>query len=288
MVRRKLFRWALAAAAMLGARPAWADPIQFTGDVEKDFVVAPGNGVTRLVDSPLPDGSPDPNHVPQAAWMTSQGLTTGWSMKDVRLKYDKATDTMAVGVNFFGVAGDADGNGDPGVADSRMQAVGGQDPAHLGGRKSITVGFDLNNSGTPQIVAGVSADKSKAGPGLDGFTVATFKDTGMGLAYNYGTTLANNLGGLAFDPSKAQPDFEFSIKNFSTLPGFDAAKGFNLSVFAGSPDDVVAGEDAFSNRHVSIPAAQTVSTPEPATLLAWAAVAGFAGLRARRRRLAAA
>ena len=286
MVRRKITRWALVATALLGARSASAAPIQFTGNVENDFSLAPGSGVARVVDSPLPDGSPDPNHVPQASWMTAAGLTTGWSIKDVRLKYDAGTDTMAVGVNFFGVAGDADGNGNPGLADPRTTAVGGLDTAHLGGRKSISVGFDLTGSGTPQIVAGVPADKSTAGPGTDGFTVAAYKETSQGLAYDYGKTLTNNLGGLAFDPSKAQPGFEFTIKNFSTLPGYSPGKGFNLSVFAGSPDDVVAGEDAFSSRHVAIPAAQLTATPEPATLMAWAAVAGLAGFRARRRRLA--
>ena len=280
-------RWALAAAALLGARPASADPIQFTGNVENDFSLAPGGGVTRVVDSPLPDGSPDPNHVPQAPWMTAAGLITGWSIKDIRLSYDQATDTMAVGVNFFGVAGDADGNGNPGLADARTTAVGGLDTA-APGRAEVDLRRLRHRTAAARPRSSRASRPTRAPParGLDGFTVAAYKETGQGLAYDYGKTLTNNLGGLAFDPSKAQPGFEFTIKNFSTLPGFSASKGFNLSVFAGSPDDVVAGEDAFSSRHVSIPAAQTVTTPEPATLLGWAAVAGLAGLRARRRRLA--
>ncbi len=282
MVRRSMIPWTLAAAALLGARTASADPIQFTGNVENDFSLAPGSSVVRYVDSPLPDGSSDPNHVPQAAWMTAEGRTTGWSIKDVRLAYDKASDTLAVGVNFFGVAGDVDGNGLPGVPDPRTTAVGGLDTPHLGGRESISVGFDFNNTKVPQVVAGVPADKSTAGPGIDGFTVAKYNETNQGLAYNYGKTLTDHLGGLAFDPSKAQPGFEFTVKNVSTFPGFDPSRGIGLSVFAGSPDDVVAGEDAYTWGPKPIPAAQQVTTPEPATILAWAAVVGLAGLRARR------
>ena len=298
MVRRIAFQWTLAALALAGAGTASADTINFTGNVANDFPLTAGNGVVSFVPHPLADGSPDPHYVSQDAWMTQQGLTTGWAVKDVRLDYDKATDTLMVGVNFFGVAGDADGNGNPGVASSQMTAEGGVDTPNLGGHKSITLGFDFTGSGTPQVVAGVPADKSEAGSGLDGFTVANYKPGSNGLQNSYGTTLANNLGGLAFDPSAAHPGFEFTIKNFSQLAGASLTKGFTLSAYAGSPDDVVAGEDTF--RHaVTLPQAQTATpgetppnivtqfsgpvVPEPTTVLAWSTVLA-GGLLARLRR----
>ena len=284
MIRRSVFRWTLAALALVAARSASADPITFTGNVDSDFKLAPGTGVSSFVPHPLADGSPNPHAVPQDAWMTNQGLINGWQVKDVRLQYDKATDTLSVGLNTWSVAGDAAGEGNPGVAPSQMATEGGKNEPHLGGYKSITVGFSFSNSTTPDILAGVPSNKTEAGPGIDGFNVAAYKPTNMGVQNSYGATLTNNLGGLAFDPSKAHPGFEFTIKNFSKIPGNDLTKGFTMSVYAGSPEDVVAGEDSFS-RHITLPQPEKVHTPEPATLLAWSTVlAAGAVVRHRRRR----
>src|SRR5262249_18012099 len=131
------------------------------------------------------------------------------------------------------------------------------------------------------IVAGVPADKSTAGPGTDGFNIAKFKETGVGIAYDYGATLHDQMGNLAFDPDKTHPGFEFTIKNFSQLPGYDPPNGFGVSVYAGTPDDVVAGEDTIPYTHIS-PAA----IPEPATWLGWslATVGAVVGLRRARNR----
>ena len=50
----------------------------------------------------------------------------------------------------------------------------------------------------------------------------------------------------------AAPDFEFRIPNASTLPGFDAAKGFEFRAFAGSFQDDGIGEDRQSSLSMSI------------------------------------
>ena len=283
MVRRSVFRWTLAALALVAARPATADPITFTGNVDSDFKLSPGTGVVNFVPHPLADGSPNPHAVPQDAWMTNQGLINGWEVKDVRLQYDKATDTLSVGLNTWSVAGDASGTGNPTATPPQMKAEGGKNEAHLGGDKSITVGFSFNNSSTPSVLAGVPSNKAEAGPGIDGFTVASYRATNMGIQNSYGPTLTSNLGGLAFDPSAAHPGFEFTVKNFSKIPGNDLTKGFTLSVYAGSPEDVVAGEDSFS-RQITLPSPERAHVPEPATLLAWTTVlAGGAAIRNRRR-----
>jgi len=284
MVRRSVFRWTLAALALVAARPATADPITFTGDVNRDFKLAPGTGVVNFVPHPLADGSPDPHAIPQDPWMTNQGLINGWEVKNVRLQYDKASDTLSVGLNPWSVAGDAAGTGNPGATPPQMQAEGGKNEPHLGGQKSITVGFDFANTKTPDILAGVPSNKAQAGPGLDGFTVAAYKPSNMGIQNSYGPTLTEHLGGLAFDPSKDHPGFEFTVKHFSKIPGNDPAKGFTLSVYAGSPEDVVAGEDGFSRR-ITLPSPERAHVPEPAALLAWSTVlTGCAAIRYRRRR----
>ena len=51
----------------------------------------------------------------------------------------RRADTLFVGVNTFGIAGDADGNGDPGGADPLTTASGGIDLPHMGADKSIAV-----------------------------------------------------------------------------------------------------------------------------------------------------
>jgi len=288
MVPRNPLGRTLAVLALLVAGPASAAQISLTGDAEKDFPAGqPRYGV--FVDNPNKlTGASDMNDVAQAQWITDQGHVSGWNMKDIRLHYDAPSDTLAVGVNFFGVAGDADGDGDPGHTDPRTALAGGVDLSHLGGRESIAVALDLNNDKIPDIIAGVPADKSTAGPGINGFTVAKYKGDASGLSFAFGQTLKNQLGNLAFDPDAKHPDFEFTIKNFSKIPGFEFNKlplgfefsqGIGVQAFAGTPDDIIAGEDTIP--YMSI---KPEAIPEPATLLAWSVVALGAAWRLRHRR----
>ena len=84
-----------------------------------------------------------------------------------------------------------------------------------------------------------------------GFNVATFKDSTGGLTYSYGQTLTDNLGNLAYNPSAAHPDFEFTVKNFSKIPGLNAlTNGFYLSAYAGSQKTVIVGKSDIANTFV--------------------------------------
>ena len=216
MVRHSVFRWTVAVLALTWARTAAADPIVaatatgtavsplfVTGDVEKDFnassksvTVVPG----RAIDS-----------VAQPQWMTAAGLVNGYVMKDIRLSYDKATDTLSVGVNFWGVAGNTDGSPN-GQTNPLTIKAGGSNPPLGTSDKSITVAFTpVTKDGVnaaPLVVAGVPSIKSGSPPGsLDGFTVAAFQNSSGGLARSYGPTLTNNLGALAYNPSRHSPRF---------------------------------------------------------------------------------
>ena len=286
MVRFRLVRLSLTALALIGARPALAGPITFTGIVENDFVKGAPN--VRIVSV-----SDDASDIGQSAFITQNGWVSGFAIKDVRTYYDSVSDTLSVGFSTFrnakgelSIVGDADGNGDPGGASAEMAKAGGVDPAHLGGHKSIAVAFaaDAGNGlpgpGRALVVAGVPSDKSSAGSGLNGFNVSQFKGLNLGLGDNFGPTLANNLGVLAFDPSKDHPGVEFTIKNFSKIQGIDPFKGFWLTAYAGSPDDVIAGETGV--RFTRLPAFSQQEIPEPATILVWTALAGAAALRMRR------
>jgi hypothetical protein len=285
MVRRNAFRWTLATTvALLGARTVSAGPISFTGNVAADFnkAVNPDVAVVQVDPDPL-------NRIYQLPEMTSQGIINGYAIEDIREYYDKSSDTLYVGLNTYSIAGTAVGTGGAAM-DQILMSHGGVDPAHIGGRKSITVGFaginpnDTSKPGALIAVAGVPSDKSAAGPGIDGFTVAKYKGlTNQGIQNNYGATLTSNLGNLAFDPSAAHPGFEFTVKNFSKIsPNLDPTQGFWLQAYAGSPDDNPIGEERTS--FLKIPAPQGLITPEPATWLAWSLMAVGAGAYRFRRR----
>ena len=290
MVRTSLLRLSLAVAtlALFGARPVPAGPINLTGNVVSDFSATnPNVNVTPVMSSPL--------DVTESSFIPANGWVSGWAIKDIRTDYDAATDTLYVGLNTFknaagqrAIVGDADGNGDPGSASPQMAAVHGVDDAHLGGYKSVAVAFAPNSApgsstpGTPVVVAGVPADKTEAGTGTDGFNVAAYKNTQLGLGYDFGKTLTNNAGSLAFDPSAAHPGFEFTITNFSKIAGLNPQNGFWITAYAGSPNDVVAGE--MSLGLTRLPALSAQNIPEPAALLAWSlALGGGAAVRYRRR-----
>jgi hypothetical protein len=277
MVGRTVRRVGLLTVALLGARSVAAAPIAFTGNVASDFKV-PG---AQFYAAPQDQY---PVHIAQPAWMTQSGLVSGWNFHNIGLYYDHASDTMYVGVNTWGIAGNVDGNGTPGAPDPRLMAAGGSDPANFGGDKAMAVGFaplsgtyNPNNPPSPVLVAGVPGNKAQAGSGLDGFTVAKYAPAGGSGSPNYdlvtsfGAPLTSGMGKLAFDPSAQHPGFEFSITNFSKLLGANPANGFVLYAQDGSVQSVVTGKDYI--REAS-PQAQTI--PEPATYLIWAALAGGA------------
>ena len=288
MVRIGVIRTSLATLALIGARPVLAVPITLTGNVESDFQAnGPGVQMTPVYGNPLQVG--------EAPFIPADGWVSGWAVKDLRTSYDTTSDTLYVGVDTFknaagktAIVGDADGNGDPGGASPEMVKAGGLDTPSLGGHKSVAVAFAADDPkhpgmpGIPLVVAGVPADKSQAGPGLDGFNVASYRNNALGIENNFGKTLTANLGALAFDPSAAHPGFEFTVKNFSKIQGLNPANGFWISLYAGSTDDVIAGETSLMLTRLPALAQQTL-TPEPAALLSWTFIAGGAWLGLRRR-----
>lgn len=288
-MRRNAFRLTLVTVVMLGGRFASADPINFTtGNAEVDMPSS-----NKYVNVTNVDGNPL-NTIFQMPEMTSNGnnLINGYAIKDVRTYYDFNTDKLYVGINAYSIAGTAVGaDGAQGAAmDQVLASHGGSDPANLGGDKSITLAFigtspnDLNQPGQTVMVAGVPADKSAANPnGTDGFTIAAAKGNSNLIQYNYGSILTNNQGNLAFNPSSAHPDFEFSISNFSKIsPSLDPTKGFFIQVYAGSAQDGPIGEEATGT--FRIPAFQPQNTvPEPTTWLAWTVVVGGSLHQLRRR-----
>jgi hypothetical protein len=286
MVPRRLYSWKAAAALLVlcgVASPGLnAAPISFTGNVPTDF----SQTNTSVVTTPV---SSNPLTIGQSDWITNRGWVSGWSIQDIRTSYDATTDTLYVGVNTFKNASGqyapfGQANGDPTGAPTPY------DPAHLGGDKSFAFAIAGINAtspsqpGTPQMIAGIPADKTAAGSGIDGFTVAQYDPSkaSAGLAYQFGKSLPQSAGNLAFDPSPSHPQLEFTIKNFSKIPGIDPSAGYWISAYAGSSLDGVAGEAYLS--WSKIPASSQQNIPEPTTWMAWAlATSGLAALRFRSR-----
>jgi hypothetical protein len=281
-MKRRVVSWAAVLALGVGLGPAArGGAVTFTGNVESDMPSnAPGVSLIPGV---------QPSQVAQAGWITQSGWINGWTVKDLRLDYNKATDTMQVGVNFYSIAGDASGN--PSGSDPRVAAVGGSNPMSIGGRGSISVEFAAPSAvagqvGAPVIVAGVPEVKSSSYTGTDGFTVAV-AGSNAAIQDNYTTQVNSAMGNLAFDPSPVRPDFEFTIKHWSQFTALTGSGGYYVSAYAGSPDDVVAGETKTPWFHVAA-AGQTVTPgnptppgptihaniPEPTTVLGWTLMAG--------------
>ena len=83
------------------------------------------------------------------------------------------------------------------------------------------------------MIAGIPSDKSLAGTGIDGFTVAKFNGSSNLLQNSFGAAISGVSGNLAFNPSAAHPELEFSISNLSKS-GINPTQGFWIELYAGS------------------------------------------------------
>ena len=139
----------------------------------------------------------------------------------------------------------------------------------------------------PRLIAGIPSDKSLVGTGIDGFTVAEFNGSSTNLLQN-SLRLGHHAASaarLAFNPSATNPELEFSISNLSKS-GINPTQGFWIEMYAGSGQDVVAGEAGLVWTYV--PPFEPQQIPEPATWIVWAGLAGgLAWRRIRSRRMSA-
>ncbi len=291
MVQRCLF-WSLAFLVLVGSRPALADPIGFTGNVQQDF--SNQNLAGNLNSTPVTVMN-SPLDLGEASFIPANGWVSGWAVNNIQMSYNTANDTLYVGLAGFknasgqyAIFGDADGNGNPGAASTQMAAMGGIDAANLGGDKAIAVAFAPFNSanptvpGTPTMIAGIPSDKTLAGTGIDGFTVTKFNGSSNLLQNSFGAAITGVSGNLAFNPSATNPELEFSISNL-TKSGINPKQGFWIEMYAGSGQDVVAGEAGLVWTYVPPLEPQTI--PEPTTWIVWAGLAGgIAWRRVRSRR----
>jgi hypothetical protein len=290
MAGRNVFRYSLVIALILGGRPALAGAITFTGNVSADFGITtpgqpPANSSVTVISTP---SSLNPVATTGAGGVSLlNDVLPGDAIKQIAVEYDSANNTMYVGVQTWGIAGNvgsttiAGGNGM--VVGFESLNGGTYNPANLAPPAFV--------AGTTNVATGQSAAAAGRGSGLDGFNVATY--TGgtvpgtMNLLTGFGTTISSGMGNLAFNPSSATPDYEFSIPNFSSVLGANPDKGVVIML-----QDGEVNVDTSKDELVGVGLqAQVIPphTPEPTTWIVWAVLAGGSawGYRRRSRRLSA-
>jgi len=241
MVRHRLLSLSLTALALLGARPAVAGPITFTGTwptTSPDRPERPGHQRSEQLPPGRPAGLDDESG--PGLGLGDQGRAHELRRADryavrgrqhVHERQGTACDRRRLRRQREPGRGlGADGRG------GRREVPQPGRPRVGGGRIRTRQQDQPERSGSLVLVAGVPAIKTQASTGAPQFEVAT--PTAGALGYNFGQTIAN-AGSLAFNPSQAHPGFEFTIKNFSKISGLDPYNGFWISLYAGSPDDVV-------------------------------------------------
>lgn len=239
--KRLVLALAMSLSVLTFARFGAAQAVVFTGDAEADFVA---NSVLIPSDTVGEVGLPGNEPV---------GTISGWDIKDVRFSYDRDNDELFVGINFVGVGGDPDGDGDPANTAPYLAANFGTDFPAWGGTESFVVELDLDMDGNNDVAAGLDLFSD-----ITGFQIATVNIAAPTPPLAFDTPLPGNIGILPNDTSAANPDIEFSIANVSTLPGATfnpdqdpAALTFFAEVFAGSLDDDGIGEDNLA-RHLLV------------------------------------
>lgn len=214
-----LFALVVVPAGLVEAAPP--SPPTLTGDASADFAGYPKvYNIFDPQDVGLPPSAPS-------------GTISGWDISRVRMWYDGSNDVLYVGLECFGViCGDADGDGNPGGTSGWLASEGGTDEPNLGGSESIAFFFDTDRDGNFDVVAGVS---SFAGDDLSDFDLYLYNPANLagphpnpayfGSFYDVapGNRLPNSHT-LAFPQQPGQPDFEFAIHDFSTLPGIEVVE----------------------------------------------------------------
>lgn len=229
----------------------------FTGDAAADFT---GATAIKINDRSTPDVG-----LPRAF---PAGTISGFDMRALYLDYDAATDTMYVGIDCFTICGDTDGDGDPGGTSDILAGLGGEDIADFGPGESFGLLIDTDNDYTTSggdfdVVIGVRDNDDLS-------QIGAFEYTGL-----IGEEMVNEVWGnrlpntvtLFQSPSAAAPDLEFTIANFSTLPGFTGqlppSYKLHLGMGALGVDDGI-GEDYMpdqSNPVVITPTATPTTVP---------------------------
>jgi len=241
------------------------DSIEFTGNSYYDFVIGPNvpSGVITIVDSGnvieysgivyrySDVGIPKPP--------APDSTICGWDIEKIYMYYNKSEDEMFVGFdmyedstnqNFITICGDADDDNDPDLTSDWLKRLGGSDHPNFSGTEAIVLLLDTDNDNSGDVSIGISDALDLLHDDLKKF--AAYKWIGDGFSspeqHRYWKEQIQSVNVSLFTiPKASKPDLEFSIKNFTKLPGLrfnaDSSFTFGLFAFAGSDSDWGVDED---------------------------------------------
>lgn len=233
----------------MGVSSSNAQTISFTGDAEADFS---GQGVFVLEDETFQDVGIPPG------WPYPQ---SGWDIK--KAHFLTTLSQLHIGVEYYGIAGDADGDGDPNNSSQELTARGGQDLPNLANSESIAVAIDLDQDGIFDMIAGVPGGDSAGGDlGCENYDINDcfglyhyFHDGPVSqLSYRFESLIEHPIINQNPSISAARPDFEFTIDDWNLISGWGTVEpntcktfSFDVGLFSGSFQDDGIGEDFMPN-----------------------------------------
>jgi hypothetical protein len=254
--------------------------VNFTGNVEADFDGKPG---TIYFDDP---GNFIVNHTkPICVYFQNEATDvylppyiniqhSGWDVRTIYFRYNTTLDVLQVGIQCYGVCGDADGDGNSSFTSSSLAAAGGQDLPNLSSTESITLLIDPFHDGSsifvPTIAIGTPGSATTKDPnGILSFNVYNWTtgslqisnhnswiSFGPQLSEAYVTSLVDPMQFIAQNGTFStclmnttlyyNGGLEFNVVNFSQLPGLAQVQGtlrFSFALYAGSAQDADIGND---------------------------------------------
>ena len=214
----------MAALGLVAFGPA-SFALTFTGDAVADFASV---SYAQILD-PFGDVGLSSNAPPMTI--------SGWDVASALFNLDLATDELNVGLEYYGIAGDADGDGGEGTTSPWLATNQGLDLPNLDQSESICVAFDFNQDGIYDLVAG--GDEND-----DVYRVSSYSGPQTRPYRAFGALLPVHTGPWLYAGTAVAPDFELTLTSVSsllTLVGNTAC--FNFRVFSGSFDDDGIGED---------------------------------------------
>jgi hypothetical protein len=179
----------LVAASVRAGR--FSDTLAFTGDVEKDFTTGadlkPRKGVIKIGDALRSLAARRPSSRPTSACRrvrSGPAVCPAGTSRTCTVQVDFDTGALHLGINCFGVCGDADGDGDPNAASMVLVQAGGNDNPDFALSESFAVGSiwaararTLAGDGKMDFVVGYPAqlgDQSDRFPCGDRFDISCF------------------------------------------------------------------------------------------------------------------
>ncbi len=232
----------------------------------------------------------------EASFIPANGWVSGWAINNVQMSYNTTNDTMYVGLAGFknasgqyAIFGDADGNGDPGGASTQMTAMGGIDSANMGGDKAVAVAFapfnstNPDRSGAPTMIAGIPVGQEPGRQRDRRVHRREVQHQHEPVAKQLRARLsAASAGNLAFNPSAAPPRARILDLEPEQERNQPHARASGSRLYAGSGQDVVAGEAGLVWTYV--PPLRAPADSRASDLLVWAGLAGGLAWRYRRSR----